>query len=198
MPKTVIPLTATQVKNTRPANKVYKRADGGGLYLRVLPSGKKTWELRVTVNGVRKTLYRDAEGMTLARARAWRDETRGRALSGEPLSAPPESAFARVFAAWHERWREEVSGKYAKQVQAAVEKNVLPVIGHIPVAQLRPVDIVESLKSMESRGVLEYLKRTKSGVENEGGTPACGASAAAFDGYAGFPARYQPTWHLSI
>ncbi len=86
MPKTVIPLTATQVKNARSANKVYKRADGGGLYLRVLPSGKKTWELHVTV------------------------------------------------------------------------------IGHIPVAQLHPVDIVESLKSMESCGLLEYLKRTKSGV----------------------------------
>ncbi len=199
MPKTVIPLTATQVKNTRPANKVYKRADGGGLYLRVLPSGKKTWELRVTVNGVRKTLYRDAEGMTLARARAWRDETRGRALSGEPLSAPPESAFARVFAAWHERWREEVSGKYAKQVQAAVEKNVLPVIGHIPVAQLHPVDIVESLKSMESRGVLEYLKRTKSGVKlaldfavSRGlidFNPAAAVTAQAFRKHSGRPMR---------
>ncbi len=43
MPKTVTPLSATQVKNSKPASKVQKIADGGGLYLKIKPTGSKSW-----------------------------------------------------------------------------------------------------------------------------------------------------------
>jgi hypothetical protein len=39
MPTIVPPLTDIQVKNTKPKDKPYKLADGGGLYLEVMPTG---------------------------------------------------------------------------------------------------------------------------------------------------------------
>lgn len=41
MSKPVQPLTQLQVKNAKPKDKPYKLADGGGLYLEVMPTGSK-------------------------------------------------------------------------------------------------------------------------------------------------------------
>ena len=43
MPKIVTPLTDTQVKNAKPKDKPYKLADGGGMYIEVMPTGFKLW-----------------------------------------------------------------------------------------------------------------------------------------------------------
>jgi len=41
-----MPLTATEVKQTKPLSKPYKLADGGGLYLLAKPNGGKYWRLK--------------------------------------------------------------------------------------------------------------------------------------------------------
>jgi hypothetical protein len=41
MPKRVPPLTQLQIRNAKPADKPYKLADGGGLYIEVTPAGGK-------------------------------------------------------------------------------------------------------------------------------------------------------------
>jgi len=46
MPKRVLPLTSTNVKNTKPKNSDYKLTDGGGLYLLVTPTGGKLWRFK--------------------------------------------------------------------------------------------------------------------------------------------------------
>lgn len=165
MPKSVVPLTATQVKNAKPKSKVYKLTDGGGLSLRVTPSGQKMWELRVMINGKRQSFYKPLEGMTLAQARAWRDETRAVALSDDPASLLKEIKFGAVFDEWYARWQKRVTEDYGKQVRSAVAANILPYLSNMDVRNIRPIHIIESLKGMEARGVLEYLKRTKSGVK---------------------------------
>ena len=43
MPRTVKPLTDTQIKNAKPKVNEYNLADGRGLYLRVKPNGAKEW-----------------------------------------------------------------------------------------------------------------------------------------------------------
>ena len=43
MPRTVKPLTDTQIKNAKAKEKEYNLADGKGLQLRVKPSGAKIW-----------------------------------------------------------------------------------------------------------------------------------------------------------
>ena len=41
-----MPLTDRQIKNAKPADKAYKLADGGGLYLQITPAGGKLWRLK--------------------------------------------------------------------------------------------------------------------------------------------------------
>ncbi len=46
MPKLAKPLTDILVKNAKPKEKSYKLADGGGLYLEVMPVGSKLWRMK--------------------------------------------------------------------------------------------------------------------------------------------------------
>ena len=47
MPKLIAPLTDIQLRNAKPTDKPYKLADGGGLYVEVMPSGAKYWRMKV-------------------------------------------------------------------------------------------------------------------------------------------------------
>ncbi|MBY0571988.1 MAG: Arm DNA-binding domain-containing protein [Burkholderiaceae bacterium] len=45
MPKLATPLTDIQVRNAKPKDKTYTLADGNGMYLEVMPAGKKRWRM---------------------------------------------------------------------------------------------------------------------------------------------------------
>ena len=46
MPKTITPLTDTQVRNAKAKDKTYRLFDGGGLYLEVTATGSKLWRMK--------------------------------------------------------------------------------------------------------------------------------------------------------
>jgi hypothetical protein len=63
-------LSELEVKHAKPAKRVYRLSDGGGLYLVVTPSGGKLWRWSYEFNGKEKLLsYGPYPGVTLARAR---------------------------------------------------------------------------------------------------------------------------------
>ncbi|MFP5260042.1 MAG: Arm DNA-binding domain-containing protein, partial [Acidobacteriota bacterium] len=49
-------LTDLQVKRFGPRERLYEEGDGKGLYLRVLPSGLKTWIFRYVFEGNRRRM----------------------------------------------------------------------------------------------------------------------------------------------
>ena len=51
-----IPFNDRQIKNTKPAEKAYKLADGHSLYWLVKPNGGKYWHLKYRSNGKEKRL----------------------------------------------------------------------------------------------------------------------------------------------
>jgi len=51
-----MPLTATQVKQSRSKDKAYKLSDGGGLYLLVNPNGSRYWRYKYRYGGKEKVL----------------------------------------------------------------------------------------------------------------------------------------------
>ena len=59
MAKSILPLTATQIKTSKPKDKDYKLFDGGGLFLLIATSGGKRWRLKY-----RKYLLKSFSKMT--------------------------------------------------------------------------------------------------------------------------------------
>lgn len=164
-------LTFTQIKALKPKDKLYKLSDGGGLSLWVYPTGRMRWALQYREDGKQKTTYLgEYPAYSLAEAREWRLDLKNRQAKNLSVvdSSLTDSAylFQNVYKEWYKRWApQKKSEKYAKQVQAAIDSNVLPLLKNKDVRQIKPVDIVMALRSMEERGVLEYLRRVKSSLK---------------------------------
>lgn len=70
-------LTAIRCNTAEPKGKRYKLADGGGLYLEILPNGSKSWRLKYRWLGKEKRLVIGLyPTVTLAKARKARDEAK--------------------------------------------------------------------------------------------------------------------------
>ncbi len=168
MARKIPPLTIVQTRSAKPAEKLYKLFDGGGLALWVYPTGRKTWRLEYRrIDGKRDTLtLGSSDDFSLAEARAWRDSTRAKIAHGEDVKSPKHfHTFSTVFDAWYSRWTETVTPRYALQVRRAMIANVMNMLGTMDITTIKPLHIVTALTPMETRGSLEYLRRVKQGIK---------------------------------
>lgn len=82
-PKTEMALTDTKLRNMKPKAKPYQAADGGGLFIHVLPGGKKTWRMQYRLHGKHeKVTLGEYPHVTLLDARRLREETKGMLAGG--------------------------------------------------------------------------------------------------------------------
>lgn len=96
-------LTDTRLRELKAQAKPYQEADGGGLFIEILPGGAKPWRLRYRLHGKQEKLtLGEHPDYLLAQARQWRDDCTAlvrRGLSpmaikrGDPI---PESASAET------------------------------------------------------------------------------------------------------
>ncbi|HEF0064714.1 tyrosine-type recombinase/integrase [Citrobacter sp. RHBSTW-00271] len=166
-------LNARQVDTAKPKDKPYKLADGGGLYLLVNPNGAKYWRLKYRIAGKEKLLalgvYPD---VTLADARAKRDEAkRGIAGGIDPNEAKREekatreaqinNTFQDLATEWHSSKLKKWSAGYASDIMEAFNKDVFPYIGKKPIAEIKPLELLNVLRRMEGRGATEKAKKVR-------------------------------------
>lgn len=169
MAKIITPLTVTKINNSKPKEKQYKLFDGNGLILCIYPSGNKVWRFEY-----KRPIDKKPDSITLgaylhislSEARVIRDQNR-KLLSNniDPKNRNEQvdvvMSLNTVFLEWFDRWKDSVKPKYAIQVRRALEQNILNSLGKRDITSIKPKDIVSALTPMESRGSLEYLKRTK-------------------------------------
>ncbi|ELY4196361.1 tyrosine-type recombinase/integrase [Cronobacter sakazakii] len=166
-------LNARQVDTAKPKDKPYKLADGGGLYLLVNPNGARYWRLKYRVAGKEKLLalgvYPD---VTLADARAKRDEAKRDIAGGiDPNEAKREEKIAReanvrntfqeIACEWHSSKLYKWSEGYASDIMEAFNKDVFPYIGKKPIAEIKPLELLNVLRRMEGRGATEKAKKVR-------------------------------------
>ena len=166
-------LNARQVDTAKPKDEPYKLADGGGLYLLVNHNGAKYWRLKYRVAGKEKLLalgvYPD---VTLADARAKRDEAkRGIAGGIDPNEAKREekatreaqknNTFQEIATEWHSSKLKKWSAGYASDIMEAFNKDVFPYIGKKPIAEIKPLELLNVLRRMEGRGATEKAKKVR-------------------------------------
>lgn len=79
-------LSDTELRKLKPASKAFSKSDGGGMYIEVLPTGKKRWGLKYRIpTGKQETIrLGDYPAYSLAEARTWRDDCK--ALAGRGIS----------------------------------------------------------------------------------------------------------------
>lgn len=168
MPKISKPLTVSQVKAAKPAQKLFKLSDGAGLALWVYPTGAKRWRYSFSVDGKQQSVLIGAfPDVGLAEAREKLVALRKRLREGEVITPGRKKAgvsFQAVAADWYARWAPEMSEKYAAQVWRLFERWIFPRLGAMPVGQIKTVDVVECLRIMEARGIADTLRKTKNSL----------------------------------
>ena len=77
MPKSDVGLSEAELRTAKPADKEYKLAGGGGLYLLVTKTGGKLWRFDYRYSGKRKTAsFAVYPQISLVDARGLRDDAR--------------------------------------------------------------------------------------------------------------------------
>lgn len=167
------PLTDAQVRQARPREKEYNLADGDGLFLRVKPSGTRTWLLNyfkpftrtrtniaigqypaVSLSAARQ---RRTEYLTLL-AQSIDPKTHRDELQRE-LSDTHRQTLEAVTDAWLTVKRTKVTQGYADDIRRSLDLHVLPNLGKLPVSRLRAQDAITVLEPIAARGSLETVKR---------------------------------------
>lgn len=174
MPRIVPPLTDIQVKNSKPKAKPYKLADGGGLYLEVMPTGSKLWRMKfIQTSGKESRLsFGSYPEVSLTQARLARNAARQlKAADVDPGRAKRDAKLARTTAALHtfeevaRQWLRKTLADRAESTQKKnttwLEKNVFPEIGALPVSTIKPRDVLRALQKIEARGAIESAHKIK-------------------------------------
>ncbi|MGI3476319.1 tyrosine-type recombinase/integrase [Providencia stuartii] len=166
-------LTVKQIDSSKPKEKDYKLSDGGGLYLLVKTNGGKYWRLKYRIDGKEKLL---AIGIyptvTLADARRKRDDAKRLLADGiDPNQQRKEqkqaskidsvNTFKNIALEWYEGRKDCWSVGYRDDMMDAFEKDVFPYIGNRPIAEIKPMELLEVLSIMEKRGATEKLKKVR-------------------------------------
>ncbi len=172
MPKLAKPLTDTQVRNSKPKDKPYTLADGGGMYLEVMPIGSKIWRMSYRQpNGKNTRLtFGPYPEVSLSDARAKRmDAQKLRANGVDPAQAKRvekivkattnANTFEAVAREWHANKAETWQQRTADNVLHRLEKDVFPLIGKHPITEIKAPLMLDVLRQIEKRGALDMAKR---------------------------------------
>ncbi|WP_386693848.1 tyrosine-type recombinase/integrase [Lonepinella sp. MS14435] len=169
------PLTNTEVINTKPKDKNYKLSDGGGLFLLIKNNGVKNWRMRykrpITKKENEVSLGNFPE-VSLQQARKQRDEFLALLAENiDPLEYRKEQELAEIRKAENtfkiicSKWFNDVYPSKASNPDTIaknwqrLEKHVLPFIGDLPLADIKPRILLELYQKIGAGNTLDKLHR---------------------------------------
>lgn len=174
-------LTSTAIRNAKPKDKPYKLTDEKGLFLLVQPSGGMLWRMKYRIDGrddagqakrVEKKLglgvYPD---VSLKDARDRRDEARRLLANGIDPSDQKRRDVQAAKASAVNTFEAVAEAFIAKNERDGLAANTLvkrrwfvrllqKSIGHRPIAEIQPFDILEAVRPFEAAKNDEKAHRT--------------------------------------
>ena len=176
MPRLAVPLTEAQIRALEPRATRYCVADGNGLVIEVMTTGTKVWRFRYSLNGKRQPLATIGDyrmiSLRVARAKAQKyAEMVAQGLSpvatarrdrGAESKADVLREAAELYLAT------EMAGKseeYRRTTRRALDKDVLPAIGHMPVKAVTAADVVAICERIKSRGSPKMALHTRNVIK---------------------------------
>lgn len=168
-------LTDTAIRNAKPAERDYKLADSGGLFVLVTPAGGKLWRLKFRIDGKERKLslgrYPD---VSLSEARKRRDAAREQiALGSDPAREKQrnkiraklsvDNSFAAIAAEYCAKRQRDGEKGWAQSTVIRTESLLTRLnasIGRLPIGEIEPADVLAAVRKIEARGKLESDRRT--------------------------------------
>jgi integrase len=168
-----MPLTDTRIRNAKPTSKTYKLGDGRGMYLLVTLDGARYWRLDYRFAGKRRTLSLGVyPTVTLLNARVRREEARAalaknidpgavKKAAKRAAKLASENTFEAIAREWLAKQRNRLAPRYYTLILARLEADIFPQIGSRPVADVEAPELLDALRKVEKRGVIETARRLR-------------------------------------
>lgn len=168
-----MPLTVLQVEKAKAAEKDYKLSDERGMYLLVTKAGGKLWRLKYRVDGREKVLcigsYPD---LSLKEARELRDTARNQLANGIDPSADKKArkassaqsnadSFEHLAKEWFATRMKDMSDTHKTRTLSMLNSYLLPYIGSKSVKEITAPMLLEVLRKIEAKGIVETARRAK-------------------------------------
>ncbi|MEQ3640816.1 MAG: integrase domain-containing protein [Alteromonas sp.] len=173
MPRNVIGLNATQVKQAKPKEREYNLSDGKGLALRIKPGGSKLWIFNYSKPLTKKRSnigignYPD---VSLAEAREERERFRKllakdidpkehKDTEREKAVASAEQTFESVSKQWFKIHASKVSPGTLKNIERSFANDVFPLVGKVPISNLTAPKAIEVINLIVGRNSHEIARK---------------------------------------
>ena len=174
-------LTDAKIKNAKPLQdgKSYKLTDGEGLFLRVMPSGAKLWQMKYRLAGKEQSYsIGQYPEVSLQLARVEHAKARLIVKEGEHPRARREleklekahagaDTLKGISLEWISEHAPRWGAYYKNQTQRALEADVFPTLGNVPIKGITALHIRPILGKIVDRGapvVAENVRRSLSQV----------------------------------
>jgi integrase len=175
MAHALIPSDAT-IRNIKLGDPRKRLSDGEGLYLLLfVKGGAHGWRFDYSIYGRRKTLSLGtypATGLKLAREKAdaarklvaagldpSQDRKARRAKRIGGLDGVDQQSFEAVAREWYATRRGDWADSYGSKVIRRLEVDVIPWLGNRRISDITPPQLLEVLRRIEGRGVIETAHR---------------------------------------
>jgi integrase len=143
-----------------------KLFDGGGLYLTVTPAGSAVWRIKYRLGSEKVFTVGHYPDVSLAAARIARAEVREQLRRGQdPVIARRVAKAVQVAAGavtfgvvardWLEKQQAGWSATHYQKTTQAMERDILPVLGLLPVSEITPVMVAAAAERIVRRGARE-------------------------------------------
>lgn len=164
-------LTDTTIRTAKPREKQFKLSDSRGLYLLVKPNGGKYWRLKYQHGGKEKLLALGVyPEISLKEAREKCDHARkiiregidpcvARKEEKHQIMLQTENSFNSIALEWHEVRKHAWTTRHADYVLRRLQLDVLPTLGHRPLAEIKPPELLSIIRSIEARGAIDIAHR---------------------------------------
>lgn len=172
-----MPLTDTAVRQAKPRDKDYSLSDTAGLSLFVAAKGSKAWHFRFSWHGKQPRISLGTyPEITLKEARERRDQARSLVAKGiDPRAERRDEKRAATTGAvktfevvaneWHAfKSPRMIAAKKGGVTQSRLylEKDLIPSLGKVPVADVKRSDVLSAMRRIEARGALNVARKCRS------------------------------------
>lgn len=166
-------LTDTKLRALRPRDGLYRVADANGLCIEVTPAGSRLWRYRFRFNGKASMLaLGEYPLVSLVEARRLRDSARATLAAGvSPVTAARArrvaqaeragNTFAVVAAEYLAQRAKSKSAGTVYRDRSLIERDLNPVIGNDPIADVTAKALLSALRKIETRGAVETAHRAR-------------------------------------
>ena len=158
-------LSDTKIRNIKPTDKRIRIGDRDGLYIEVMPSGRKFWRFRYTENGKRRWFTLGEYPIVgLKEARELRDQAKRDLFAGEELggtqAAHRDPLFREVALEWFEQHKRTLTAHSTmRTLDTRINTHMLPTLGDMSINAIQPTDILALVRRLEAKGIIETAHR---------------------------------------